>query len=440
MTLPESFLQQLEGLPGYRRDLFLQAHEKPAPVSIRIHPKKYIYPKVDTIAAVPWCEQGIYLSERPSFTLDPLFHAGCYYVQEASSMAISLFLKEYIHTPVKVLDLCAAPGGKSTLIDSCLPEGSLLVSNEVIKSRVGVLEENLTKWGAKDIVVTNNDPKDFEQLPDFFDVIVVDAPCSGSGLFRKDAQSINEWSEDAVNLCASRQQRIIHHAWKALKPGGLLIYATCSFSPAEDEALIEEMMQLGMEILPVALNDSWGIMPGTNGGYRFWPHRLQGEGFFMAALRKSTDSRTYKYKEQIKWTTPGKAALEQLKKYVTLPEGYTVIQTNDDYILFPQKYIFDLAKLAAALYIRKSGVKLGRMAGKDFIPDPELAWAALETIFPKLELDHETALQYLRKQPIAVDQPAGWYLVTHQHHGLGWIKVMPGRSNNYYPKDWRILK
>ena len=190
---------------------------------------------------VPWAPDAYYLKSRPSFTMDPLFHAGAYYVQEASGMFVSFALKQIAdpHQKLKVLDLCAAPGGKSTLIQSLISSESLLLSNEVIKTRVPVLTQNMTKWGRANGIVSNNDPSHFKRIPGFFDIILIDAPCSGSGLYRKDPEAASSWSTELVKLCSQRQQRILSDVWDCLKEDGFLIYSTCSYSKEENEDVVD---------------------------------------------------------------------------------------------------------------------------------------------------------------------------------------------------------
>ncbi|MGI8634527.1 MAG: methyltransferase RsmF C-terminal domain-like protein, partial [Segetibacter sp.] len=234
-VLPPALIDSLTNLPGFDKNDFIGVHEDGRQVtSIRLNPLKPTdaIKKLPDQEDVPWCSTGRYLSERPSFTLDPVFHGGAYYVQEASSMFLDHIVKEIYKTeklPQRVLDLCAAPGGKSTLLASALPD-SFIVSNEVIKTRVRILAENISKWGSEHVVVTNNDPKDFKRISGYFDLMVVDAPCSGSGLFRKDTDAINEWSEANVQMCSLRQQRILADAIGALKQNGFLVYSTCSYS------------------------------------------------------------------------------------------------------------------------------------------------------------------------------------------------------------------
>jgi 16S rRNA C967 or C1407 C5-methylase (RsmB/RsmF family) len=306
VQLPEKLLRSLEGIEGFDKEAFEQVHQGGERVtSIRINPFKLSeFTKVPSSGGdlgevlhdsrftiherVPWSQYGYYLSERPSFTFDPLFHAGCYYVQEASSMFLEQALKQTIDITrsLKILDLAAAPGGKSTHIQSLISKNSLLVTNEVIRSRGNILKDNIIKWGCDNVVVTNNDPRDFARLENYFDVIVVDAPCSGSGLFRRDEEAIGEWSENNVQLCSQRQQRILADVWPALKKEGVLIYSTCSYSKEEDEEIVEWMNEeLSIVNCQLSIDKNWKIVEST-GGYRFWPDKVKGEGFFITCVKK----------------------------------------------------------------------------------------------------------------------------------------------------------
>ncbi len=233
-------LSQLSPVPGpgyIDTAALLQAHEQAAVTSVRLNPRKAAAPSFIQTGAVPWCGAGRYLSERPVFTLDPLFHAGAYYVQEASSMFVQHAVESLVDLngpALRVLDLCAAPGGKSTLLAGLLRDEDLLVSNEVIQARAAILAENMSRWGQMNTWVSQNDPKDFAALGAYFDIMLIDAPCTGSGLWRKDEAAMDEWSPEHVKLCSERQKRIVADALPALKPGGLLLYATCSYSPEEN--------------------------------------------------------------------------------------------------------------------------------------------------------------------------------------------------------------
>src|SRR5690349_10320834 len=283
-SIPAALIASLEEIEGFNKEAFLQVHESGNQItSIRVNPHKWtLSSELPTLNSVPWSEYGVYLSQRPSFTFDPLFHAGCYYVQEASSMFLEQALRQTLDLSgsLRVLDLCAAPGGKSTHIQSLLSKGSLLVSNETIRGRVPPLQDNIIKWGAENVVVSSNDASDFSSLENFFDAIVIDAPCSGSGLFRRDPEAIEEWSLQNVELCSGRQQRIIADVWPALKSNGILIYSTCSYSKKEDEDILDWISStINAEYLTLSLKSEWNISD-TGKGYRFWPDKVKGEGFF----------------------------------------------------------------------------------------------------------------------------------------------------------------
>jgi len=457
-NLPPIFLQSLQGIKGFDESEFVNVHQSGGQVvSIRLNPAKIgntsqlSFDGAAIDAVVPWNADGYYLSQRPSFTLDPLFHAGAYYVQEASSMFLAEVLKQAtdLSAPIKVLDLCAAPGGKSTLIQSLISEKSLLISNEVIKTRVNILAENITKWGAANVIVTNNDPKDFNRLKEYFDVIVVDAPCSGSGLFRKDNDAITEWSEQSVIMCSQRQQRILADILPSLKEGGTLIYSTCSYSTIEDEAIADWLVEdNGLSSTQIKIDEAWNIIETQSAqhhafGYRFYPDKLKGEGFFIAAFTKGEAStqgwQTDKYKSKSEKLMA--KDIISLQPYVNNTDNFFFIKQKEDVIAMPLHLEFDLATIQFCLYIKKAGVKLGSIIRNELIPHHELAVSTiLNSSLSFIEVDKETALQYLRRQEINVTiNHKGWALLTYQQLSLGWVKVLPNRVNNYYPKEWRIL-
>lgn len=453
--LPLSFLESLEGLPGFDRIAFEDVHQSGEQLtSIRLNPdkvKQVSFMEAGVEEAVPWTSQGYYLSQRPSFTLDPIFHAGAYYVQEASSMFLEEVLKQTtdLSLPIKILDLCAAPGGKSTLIQSLISNKSLLVSNEVIKTRVNILKENIAKWGAINVIVTNNDPKDFKRLENYFDVIVADAPCSGSGLFRKDAAAIEEWSLQNVTMCSQRQQRILADALPALKEGGTLIYSTCSYSESEDETIADWLIREGgLLSIEININPEWNIVKTQSPqhhsfGYRFYPDKIKGEGFFIAAFTKGEKTRpewqTDKYKTRSEKLVTKE--IDIIRPYLKDADNFFFIKQKEEVIAIPNHLENDLSTIQHSLYIKKAGIKLGSIIRNELIPDHELALSSIiNPTLPSVEVDRETALQYLRRQEIKIDSTLkGWVLLTHQQLPLGWIKVLPNRINNYYPKDWRIF-
>ena len=469
MNLPISLTNSLLNVKGFDKEAFEKVHFSGEQItSIRLNPAKWpnvrreksdVKPETFIIhhssftidQNVPWSAQGYYLAARPSFTLDPLLHAGAYYVQEASSMFLEQALKQSIDLsqPLKVLDLCAAPGGKSTLIQSLVSAESLLVSNEVIKSRVTVLEENLTKWGGLNVVVTNNDAADFAKLPNFFDVMVIDAPCSGSGLFRKDVQAINEWSEQNVQLCCQRQQRIVADAYAALKQHGVLIYSTCSYSTAENETVLDWIIEtFEVSSLKLDIDADWGIVETVSErqkafGYRFFPDKVKGEGFFIAAFKKSNgdvESSPKIKKPKIEKISKAEEAI--IRPWLKDATQIQLFRLGERILAFPKTSETELMTLIETVYIKKAGIAIGKIAGKELIPDHELAMSNLvnEQVVT-ISLKKEEALQYLRKEEVKINSThRGWALMQYEGVNLGWIKILPNRSNNYYPKEWRILK
>lgn len=402
----------------------------------------------DQLEPVPWTSNGYYLPERPSFTFDPGFHAGSYYVQEASSMFVEQAIRQLIpgQTGLHVLDLCASPGGKSTHLVSLLDAGSLLVSNEVIRARANVLKDNMVKWGYPNTVVTNNDPADFKQLPGFFDVILVDAPCSGSGLFRREPEAMEEWSLNNVQLCAKRQQRILADSWAALKTGGLLVYSTCSYAAAEDESVMDWIVtELGAENLTLQTEPAWQITPAITGsgnkGYRFWPDKVRGEGFFMACFRK-TGPDTVAVSKTGKKTEPLSQAEKKTVDRWLETDTFYLFKNGQTVYAWPQIHMAAMKLLLERTRMISSGIKAGELIRDKFIPDHALAMSPfVAQEVPRLTLDEVAAVRYLQKKDL--EQPVagkGWTLAGFNGLSLGWMNILPGRINNYYPKELRILK
>lgn len=344
---------------------------------------------------------------------------------------------------LRVLDLCAAPGGKSTHIASILDRESLLISNEVIRARATILDENMTRWGHMNTWVTANDPRDFGRLQGYFDVIVVDAPCSGSGLFRKDARALEEWSEANVRLCSERQERILADVWPALKEDGILVYATCSYSRQEDEDMLDWLAgTFSVSTEEVAVPGGWGIVTVQSArgltGYRFFPDKLEGEGFFIAALRKKDHTRQEQYP---RFRTGHDARIGQLAGFLLAGADQVFIPTgNEEQSAMMPEHEKDWQLLRKLVYFRKAGIRLGSAAGKDWLPAHDVALSIdASPLLPGIDLDREQALHFLRREDFGMPGlPRGWLVVRYQGLGLGWIKSLGNRVNNYLPKNWRI--
>lgn len=447
MKLPAELLDSLSGVKGFDRDTFIRAHEIPEKItSIRINPEKN--PGFISGMKVPWSDFGYYLEERPSFTYDPLFHAGAYYVQEASSMFLEQAFRQLLPSEesLKVVDISAAPGGKSTHILSLLNEKSFLVSNETIQSRSMVLKENLVKWGHLNIVVTQDDPSAFKKLGNYFDVMVVDAPCSGSGLFRRDPEAIGEWSTGNVQLCSQRQRRILADAWSALKQDGILVYSTCSYSPDEDEAILDWLLnEFSIETCRLELDPRWKITevktPSSLYAYRFWPDKTKGEGFFLACLRKTGSEGGPKEHKPKKKIGLSKHQQSILSGWIN-SDGLEIFIHGKKVYAWPIEFSGDFNFLLENLHVIYSGVMIGEFAREKFIPSHELAMTGLvRAEVPRLALSGEEAIRFLKKQDFhPLVKTTGWHLVTYSGFNLGWVNILPNRINNYYPKSLRILR
>ncbi len=417
------------------------------PTSIRVNPNKIVQRlPLDQVA---WCEQGYYLPQRPKFTLDPAFHAGAYYVQEASSMFVEQIVKPLAIRPLKVLDLCAAPGGKSTQLISLMQRGSLLVANEVIQSRAQILSENLIKWGKSNCIVTNNDPKDFGFLKGFFDLVMIDAPCSGEGMFRKDSQAISEWSEANVELCIKRQTRILHDIWNSLAPGGTLIYSTCTYNQKENEDVVSAFLQqTGAECRKIALQPEWNIVENEKNSavcYRFFPHKTKGEGFCVSVIQKLDGE---------EFTPPRRTAqskeiqiVEQKNRlhYSNLiTDSASIVYERQHNVIwsFSKHYRKLLLNIFAHCRVIHAGIPLVETIGHKLNPLPGLAFASSfnQNILPKYEVDLSTALRYFKKEALILENlpSKGWIHLIYNGISIGFVKNIGNRANNPYPAMWAI--
>ncbi len=423
-----------------------------SPTSIRLNPYKVKEPIASE--AVGWSKYGFYLSERPSFTLDSDFHAGAYYVQEASSQFVGHILAERTTEGLRVLDMCAAPGGKSTLYATLVGLEGLVVANEINRSRASVLADNVRKWGLGNVVVCNNRPEHLASFEQWFDVVAVDAPCSGEGMFRKMEGAIEEWSPDNVVMCAERQTEILDNAWRSLKAGGTLIYSTCTFNMVENEGVLERFSETYddeiVEYQDVECNPEWGVQCGRVGAFqtfRFFPHSAKGEGFFVAVASKSYDVggkiRTPRSRKKI-FSTIGRQELAEVSSWVEQPELMSFLSVADSTIYgYYQAQVEAIKSLGEALGVIYSGVAMGQVFKGKLKPDPALAlFHDLKIDRVKfVELDNSNILSYLRKQEVEASLfDEGINIVGACGKSIGFVKRIGGRVNNMYPNSLRILK
>ncbi len=442
MNLPEAFIEQLRDLLPDEWEALTSAITTTEPsVAVRVNEARGASVP-DGVRRVPWCEQGLYLADRPVFTFDTDWHAGRYYVQDASSMFIAHAIKHLVHEPVRYLDLCAAPGGKTTAAIQALPSPSLVVANEIVPPRARVLADNVIRWGNPRCVVTSNAPAQFSKLTHFFDVIAADVPCSGEGMMRKDDEAVAQWSPTLVAQCAQRQREILTDAWQALRPGGLLIYSTCTYNRQENEDMADFIVnELGATSLEIPIEPSWNIHPAIGSDchcYRFMPHRVDGEGLFMAAFRKEGNGT--RQMPRIKEKTIKKVD-ETVKKWLSSPDGFIMDQQGDLFIAVPQDIRSEVATLRATLNVLHAGVEMATLMGRKTVPHHALAMSLARSAdaFPMCEVDYPSALRYLRGESISIDGPRGYVLVAHEGAVLGFANNLGNRANNLYPKSLRIL-
>jgi 16S rRNA C967 or C1407 C5-methylase (RsmB/RsmF family)/NOL1/NOP2/fmu family ribosome biogenesis protein len=442
--LPEGFIKRISDQKYIDAEALLKALKEPSPVSVRINPSKWNIKPLN-VDPVPWCETGFYLGSRPSYTLDPLFHSGCYYPQEASSMFLEKVVTQVMdsHESFRVLDLCGAPGGKSSHLSGLIGPDNLLVANEVIRTRAAVLSETLTKWGAENVMVTQNDPAVFGRLSGYFDIILVDAPCSGEGMFRNDV-AVSEWSVDNTAHCSERQKRILMDVWPSLKENGILIYSTCTFNPDENEENIKWLLnKQEAECIRIGLPGLTGITEiDYRGiwGYGFYPGKIRGEGFFISAIRKTGKQEKKNVRiHQVSELKPAKPDLEVVSQWTDFPEE-RILKWGDEVSAVPcdmENYIY----LYQNLKVVKPGTKLFMVKNNNFLPSHELALSGKikKEAFSEEEILLPEAISYLRRDIFSVKSKSkGWNIVTYRGVNLGFIKNLGNRVNNYFPVEWRI--
>lgn len=453
MNIPQEFISEIQSYENEQMQGLVEAlSQTEASVSVRANRGKQVaIPQ--GIERVPWCENGWYLHCREAFTFDPAMHQGLYYVQDASSMILShivSWLTKDAVAPLRFLDACAAPGGKTTAAIDSLPCGSLVVANEYVPARAAVLRENVVKWGYPGCVVSKGDTARIGKLSGFFDIIAADVPCSGEGMFRKEPDAVVQWSMGLVRECVERQREIIDNIWQALVPGGYFIYSTCTFNRHEDEEMVQYIVDTyGAQSVEVSMKEEWHIANGINTKlhcYRFLPHQIKGEGLFAAVLRKPVDAEVPSFKQKKSKPLATSKIADQIMKtalqWLDRIEDYEIKQKGEYVVAYPKIHNHAIEALSMVLDTVHAGIVLGEIKGKDLIPSQSLAMsqALKREAFVACELDYVKAISYLRREAITLDDvPRGYVIVTYRGQPLGFVKNLGNRANNLYPQEWRIL-
>lgn len=442
--LPVDFLVRLQGQEYVDSCLLTHALQEPETPSIRVNLAKWDKVPLNA-AAVPWCPSAYFLTHRPDYTPDPLYHAGCYYPQESSSMFLEEIFKQLLKDAVnlRVLDLCGAPGGKSTHLSSLIGKNGYLVSNEVIINRASVLAENMSKWGLSNTMVTRSDPAAFCNLPGFFDMILVDAPCSGEGMFREQSV-IDEWSPANATLCSDRQKRILRDVWPALREGGFLVYSTCTFNPEENEKNIRWLTDNSCsEPVRIDISNFQGITEIYHEGiygYGFYPGSVKGEGFFISALRKTNGN--VKQQSRVKTSLNARVTNEErriAREWTGFNED-SLIKNGNVLISIPCSHD-EYNALSGCLKIVRPRTDICTAKGNNYLPAHDIAMSVYfnQHSFASVDLDHMGGFAYLHRDPIPVhDSEKGWNVVKYEGVPLGFINNLGNRINNYYPVGRRI--
>ncbi len=448
--LPERFVETMrEALGADAEKLFAALDTEPA-VSVRHNPAK----PIDCFDgdAVGWCKWGKYLAERPQFTLDPLMHGGAYYVQEASSQFVAHLLANHDMDGKRVLDMCAAPGGKTTIYSTLVGRKGLVVANDISHSRAMALADNVQRWGMGNVVVTCNEPAHIGAFTHWFDVVAVDAPCSGEGMFRKMDEARSEWTPSSPELCAERQREILAEAWRVLRPGGMLIYSTCTFNPTEDEGVVEWLMsEYGDELEAVdsvETSEDWGVVRSDIGAFQcfhFYPHKARGEGFFAAVARKRDGAvrRSMPKARRKLFSQCAKGDVKELSRWVDDASQHTFMMVGEDIYAYNSAVADAVVTLSENLSVVYSGVSMGRIFKSRLKPEHPLAlYIGLNrSAVPMVNVSLDDALDYLRRNDIAASQfEEGINIVGYKDVPIGFVKRIGVRCNNMYPKDLRIVK
>lgn len=459
-----TFEEYLHNLPNIDAEALLSALDTSPSTSLRLNRRKMAADEAATLypamQKVEWCESGRRLAVRPQFTLNPLLHAGAFYVQDASSMIYEQIVGKILDSLVKkgslkVLDFCAAPGGKTTAMINALPDDATVVANEYVASRGKILRENLEKWGYPGVITTGDNSGHFSRLAEIFDIVAVDAPCSGEGMMRKSEDARQQWSLGLVEQCVSLQRDILEDVANCVRPGGYLIYSTCTFNPDENERNAAFVCdELGFEpALPILDGvENCGLeIEGDIPCLRFMPHLTQGEGLFVTVFKKPSLSdneagamnRSPRLRKDRQGDKKGKsmADINVLKQYLTA--DMELIEGKEIVTALPQSAMsaYEAIK-SAGVNITGAGLPVGQLKGREYQPDSRVVLSqAYSGILPEIEVDESMALQYLRREAIVLpgDSPKGMVCIKYQGHPLGLVKNLGNRANNLYPQSWRII-
>lgn len=446
--LPSEFVDRIRLTYGDEAEAFLQALENEVITSIHLLGDRFTQ---EIGEAIPWHSSGRYLAERPIFTLDPRFHSGAYYPQESSSMIIAYILEQLdlAGDDLRFLDLCAAPGGKTLLLSHFLKKRGIVIANEIVKNRHQILRENLNRCALPNFITTSTDAEQLGELYGYFDVVLVDAPCSGEGMFRKDEVARSEWSLQNVAHCSARQKDILSHIAPAVKTGGYLIYSTCTFAPAENQELVQWLTDNDdWEGVRFDAPESWGIYKHDYPqfeGLQFLPHRVKGEGFFITVLRKKVNEElvhlhSFGKKHHRYWSPIHKKQLPSVQQWVDITDDMHLgVNSHGEVHILPADGE-TIEQIGFHLSLTQVGIPIGHFVRDEFMPDHGLAIS--RTYLPNVhsvELTLEEAQNYLRREEFSIStSKEGWALATYEGYPLGWMKVLKNRINNYYPKELRI--
>lgn len=451
--LPELFLDRVRKEQICDTEAFIKAHEAPAVASLRLNPRKTGFPLTFETTMVPWCPWGRLAGDRPVYAAHPAFHAGGFYVQEASSMFLwyvmdFLFPPDISRKPLVIVDLCGAPGGKATLLASWKNDDDLLVTHEFHGSRMASLKENVWKWGVGGVAVTGGPTRNWQGLPDFADVVVVDAPCSGEGLFRKDPAYVKAWRPHLNKNCSILQRGILQDAITMLKPGGFIVYSTCTYHHDENLGQVHRLVQQGFSSTDLSPPAEWNIVrldKDKAWGYQFFPHLTKGEGFFISVVRKTSETHriaSFRNTRTRKGGSNKQISIGSFAPWDSFPKDRLLLmELNNVFFGVRAEHEPFIRSISDYVAVSAPGLPVGQMKGADRVWHPAAAHSTeWQLPLPSLELNTEEALSYLACNNLRF-KPESYVQVTWHNLKLGLAKGHPTRPFiNLYPTEWRLRK